>query len=1150
MLLQWCTLEPSGPSQLAALRFSSPVRIKSISIFPMDYQPFEKCPDIVSRTEPEAFFLELYFNAHPVSNPNSKEKPKPSNALVPTVLAYAGGRMDFFVNMGVETATRLVVVKGSFERVSMAIYGVVSSEMSPPPSSYEAKLIPSVEPIPLYPPLDPGSHHDPTTLAYQLLELIPDAPPLPLIIRLMFCLKPSNDDWDTPGFPYLYADLDGYPEDSGIEQAMEVTRRPVADDALDVVLQSFSHKVAQALASKDENTAYFLSKLLSHIACQHPELSRSLLGTIELEGVFDAHSLDEDTLERLFDSMANADIAKAFNKSWFLELLASISRSSSNNRELQLLAQQLLTRLEGMPIIEDVLLNTQGAFSTAALTIKNLTSQERSFGTWLASMITHRDLLDKLNENPPLSVPSQYPLPLLKNNRIPISHEEFITFLRAVLGVSSVLAVYAWADSLPHQNCRERALGILRLWQDVDGYREIVNHLLLSRQMIFRLECMLDNEIPTRAGIDAEHILVNLAKDPHAILHPELMKSILSLKPPHCYITQEERLSMQEAAEIAEDGLRGAVDYLVQPPEQPLNSRSVRSLRVALAIISKTLQSEGEQEVLREFWDTGSNSLETCLANLYVELNEEICKHFSVNPSTSLSSQLLPEVFQASDQTISILLRLVPHYPLPGRTIRYVVSSAADLFASTDLIDLVYAQTSPACIAAQHSRQSCIDIVRSLATAQGDAPDGSSYAETILRTLLIHGLQFEDKDPVHHLLQVFSFIDYLLPLPGDIQSSSEQWTLKVLPNLLRELWTFCSALDTENKAHFVRRLVGLDHDIIGIGDWLLQQELQSMLTNLTSLEETNNLQCRLALQYQLALSVQFLLDLMSSSSSVSEWCKNALIADPDVANILALCLEKLSELNVISAPLTTIVQTFASDPSRLLDEIKLPIALTVLRICQFEEVNSKRITSALHQALSILHTLPSYLVNAQNVAYEVSALLYLLSTSSQLIDGDLPDALLKLLEWLEGVDDPAATIIQGITSATFMSLSEKFKPQLSNERQSILAVLQTRFKFPAQEGVARSAIILPDNMKLSIQDLEYLLREPTPAPSTPKRILNQDALSTVTISPPTAVIRSPAATGLTKTYFNNDFRQLRQAPSARQNTSRLPSMHVDVGSMV
>jgi hypothetical protein len=53
-------------------------------------------------------------------------------------------------------------------------------------------------------------------------------------------------------------------------------------------------------------------------------------------------------------------------------------------------------------------------------------------------------------------------------------------------------------------------------------------------------------------------------------------------------------------------------------------------------------------------------------------------------------------------------------------------------------------------------------------------------------------------------------------------------------------------------------------------------------------------------------------------------------------------------------------------------------------------------------------------------------------------------------------------------------------------------------------------------------------------------------LSMVTVSPPTALLRSPAVTGLTKTYTANDFRALRQTSSARQNTSRLPSTHVDV----
>ena len=55
-----------------------------------------------SHTDPEAFFLEVFFNAHPILQPESKEKQRAANALIPTVIAYAGGQVDFTVDMGTE----------------------------------------------------------------------------------------------------------------------------------------------------------------------------------------------------------------------------------------------------------------------------------------------------------------------------------------------------------------------------------------------------------------------------------------------------------------------------------------------------------------------------------------------------------------------------------------------------------------------------------------------------------------------------------------------------------------------------------------------------------------------------------------------------------------------------------------------------------------------------------------------------------------------------------------------------------------------------------------------------------------------------------------------------------------------------------------
>lgn len=143
-----------------------------------------------------------------------------------------------------------MIVKGSFQSISMAIYGDVVAELPTRPTSYEPKHVPAVDPIPLNSSLDPASFRDPTRLADQLLQLMPDSPSLPLIIRLMFCLKPANDDWDLPDFPYLYSNLNEYSDGSDFDQACSLTSRPVADDTPLTTLNNFAQKVAQLIGPK------------------------------------------------------------------------------------------------------------------------------------------------------------------------------------------------------------------------------------------------------------------------------------------------------------------------------------------------------------------------------------------------------------------------------------------------------------------------------------------------------------------------------------------------------------------------------------------------------------------------------------------------------------------------------------------------------------------------------------------------------------------------------------------------------------------------------------------------------------------------------------------------------------------------------------
>jgi hypothetical protein len=143
-----------------------------------------------------------------------------------------------------------MIVKGKFEALSMAIYGNIVSDMPPLPQTYEPRPIPAIEPLPLSRAVDPSNASDPTLLAKQLLSLIPDSPPLPVVIRLMFCLKPSEEDWDLPEFPYLNPDLDAEVVDYNFEKALHCTAKPVRDDIPYEFLAEFASKVADSIGAK------------------------------------------------------------------------------------------------------------------------------------------------------------------------------------------------------------------------------------------------------------------------------------------------------------------------------------------------------------------------------------------------------------------------------------------------------------------------------------------------------------------------------------------------------------------------------------------------------------------------------------------------------------------------------------------------------------------------------------------------------------------------------------------------------------------------------------------------------------------------------------------------------------------------------------
>ncbi|KAJ6616217.1 hypothetical protein B0H10DRAFT_2219617 [Mycena sp. CBHHK59/15] len=1136
-LLHWCTLRPDGESSLAAVRFAAPIRVSFIRVFPTGARPFAShSPELVACTEPDTFFLDIFFNAQPTTQAESKEKQRAANALVPTSIAYAGGQVDFSVDMGTEYATRLMIVKGKFESLSIAIYGEIVSEPVPEPLAYEPKPLPSVEPLPLPKAVDPSNSLDPTHPANQLLALIPDSPPLALVTRLMFCLKPSNEDWELPEFPYLHADLDAEGDAFDLEGALLCTAKPVRDDIPHEALSAFATKVAEAVGPKSSNQSYLVAKLLSVSAPQHPDMARTLLQQVDLEAVFDAPNMDESTLLRLLDAASNADIARHLNSDWFLAELDKIQESQITEKHAQGAARRLGARIRRWEAFEDALSNACGDFHESARLLNDMGLEEQSIAIWLETMLNHPNLVAKLAENPVLPCVAQPAL--LLRNALPtvIAHQDFIAFVRAYIGVASVVAVWAWTDSLGNDECRAQTLAVIRLWQTVDGYREIVNHLLLLRQLTRRLEWITTDNIPPRkSGILAEQMLADLTKEPHAILRTDVVRTILSLNPPLSFIAEHERLSMRKVALVAEDGLPAAVEELTFSSSHPLSLRRLRTIRVSLAILERELLEDdsGEWRILEALWDENAHGFVERLGDIFLGVADDLNGHFVVTPPPRMNQTLVDQLFRTAGDLLRLIAHLAPTLPMTCRALRNLASAIADVLACTDVAAALYSRTSSAYASAQEVRQTCLDLLSDLARPQVPAEPGKLGAEVVLRTLLEHGVHSRRRDPAGHFLQVLAMIDHILPQTSE---DDERWVTLILPNVLPEFAAFFRLLDPENKVHVMKRVVRLDDGVIAIGEWLLIEEMKHLSQTLQSLRQSvASRELELVKQHQVFLSLQFLSGLVNApSDTISEWCMSAISSVPEASQILAICLITLLDTHLVSPVLNDITRILATRADAFDPDLKFALVLTSLRAFQHEPL----------VLLNVLKELPAESGLPNSLQLEIGQTLSAIAQTE--LTAKTAQTVLSVLVWLVERGDTKMTTLRGISASSLSQIYTKLEESLSPPFVAIFDNTKLSLRVDEDDAMIPEPVELPQRLELSLQNLEELLHPIPSPPSTPKGTSNTpDILGVVTS--PTCLLRSPAATGLTKTYANNDFRLLRQAPSTRLNTSRLPSMHVDVG---
>lgn len=679
------------------------------------------------------------------------------------------------------------------------------------------------------------------------------------------------------------------------------------------------------------------------------------------------------------------------------------------------------------------------------------------------------------------------------------------------------------------------------------------------RQMTYRLEVMLPlpDDLPTQAGIDAEHILKELAFQPTSFLRPDLVKVMENLQAPLNYITDDEILAFKEAAEIAKNGLSGCIPVLTKNPNEFSETERTLNLRIATAVVTDVLDKNenGEQEVLDALWREGRNTLSTYVISHLVKISEELRSLFSLSVPPRRSQSQVAGLFRLCRELLDLLSFLLQSYPLGSRYLSSLTHAAADIFVCTDSADLIFAQESVACFAAHCARQSCIDTMSSLISSKL-LEDALKSASVVLKALLLHGPSSGSHDAVHHMTQVFWLLDYILLSPESNSRTTEEeenqsrWIRHVLPSILPELDDFYRLQEGENRVHLIRRFRELDKGVVGVAEWLLLAEQQSLAKSifLVASSERNSLQKRIG-HWQITTSLQVLSSLVQKGSNTSEWAIDALVIEKEVARMLQTNLSSLLGLDYFYE---TVVAVVVSIVDRLPeDDLNLRTAVLgqVFRMVRCNRFEMLKVACRLLDGAEV----PPLDEKAAQELGDAMEVVGIQVQAGQALPEDYANLVFDVLDALTPLDKSRSVMVfRGVREASFTILTQWLSDSLSVEKKTKLGALVLRWTVV---GSPRSVPkLIPANYQIesSLEKWEELLSPPVPVPSTPKRrspAQTAEMIGMVAVSPPNALLRSPEVKGLTKVYANNDFRNLRQLSSGRQNTSRLPSTHVDVSQV-
>ncbi|KIM25513.1 hypothetical protein M408DRAFT_315059 [Serendipita vermifera MAFF 305830] len=1136
-LLHWATLHPQGSSNLAAIRFSAAVSVKLIRIFGPNERLFANDPDILRQVqypdshEEVVVTMRLLFTAAPLVTPDAADKPKPSNQLATTKINYDGGTREFKIDME-NHSTRLMMLITWLPKITVAVYGDLVSDLAPeaaPVSSKSNEI--TTTPLPLY--LNVAYAQDPMSLAKSLCsEVVGEISTLHLL-RLMFLLKPADADWDIPGYPVKYADIVGnipelvngpmdeedlvHPKQRWLEQVMEELRFPIHDKESRENIGVLTDSLATALEAP-VRIYFFLSnrKITGHDAKLTGFNQARVDWVILIEGDL---STGGALVEKMILCAANPSFASHLAKPTVMEKLKSMREGSDPQQDALLAA--LISRVEGWKTFEQSLQSEDVPFSQVTSWIYAILGDEESFAIFIQGLVVYEPISKLLKAVPTSNVVQ----PLFSNCPPNVALSDRLAFVRAIIGISGILPIFCWANSEGKHNCLQRVIHAFLIWQMDPGYSVILNRVLSLKQCIWRL-FMTVKDYTQGTSLGAERLLYQLYRSNTEVLfHPTFANYLTSRTDD--WLPLSDNGWLIKATITAQQGMKGVLQLLFAEstfPDGLGDPNAVYLLRVLVEYLNREVDAGNEEAVFKALWNS-----EPPLSGLVPSLIGHLTRvastlHAERWPFSSLpraKQDACSDLFIIADGLLSLISHFAQTLPPVSRDVDQLARALIHLQTACNLATTK--DVSPLSSIIQRVQAMIVEILLQFKSDQF-SPRASTR---LLESLLLYSQYPSGHDPVSEFAAVTSILSSLLPTTQATEDLL--WGRRIIGQLPL-VRAFLQRIGGPQRAKWISRLIELDKGETGLELSLLSEEIAQLQLALDRLQEAESNQ---PLDYALQFEIAGHLECLAEISEGENYDIVAQLMAGRLTEKLAKCYASLSHLRLHNESSVRLAKHLLKSNQK---------HLRVAAICTLFREARATDGAPMPDVLGLLRSSGTFL-NADidllitEIGYRFSAM----STRSSLSTADAR-AILALMEWLTSTSKEA--FIPTLTYNSFQNLQKLVQASIHDQANN-LASMSSEVHFGDDEPMedAPFAVLTISTQGLTPAQIAVLV-ESQGQPRTPPRHASHPALGLVTTSP-RSVNRSPIITNLTKTYLNNDFRQMRNSPLGRHNTSRPPSIHVD-----